>query len=135
LATTPPNALVAPATSSIGVPGVARARAGRVASGVRSRPGGAVQPSLRCTAATSPSGATWNSTMMMTPKATVSKLPVVPISAGKVSCNTCFSEVIRPAPTMAPQMLAAPPITAMNRYSMPWLSENAAGLTKRWKWA
>ncbi len=52
-----------------------------------------------------------------------------------MSCNTCFASVMSVAPTTAPHTLPAPPTTAMNRYSMPWLMPNGVGFTKRCKCA
>ena len=45
-----------------------------------------------------------------------------------MSCSTCFASVISVAPTTAPHTLPAPPTTAMNRYSMPWLMPNGVGI-------
>ena len=52
-----------------------------------------------------------------------------------MSCSTCLASVRIVAPTTAPQTLPAPPTTAMNRYSMPWLMPNGVGLTNRCRWA
>jgi hypothetical protein len=46
-----------------------------------------------------------------------------------------LATVITEAPSTAPQTLPAPPTTAMNRYSMPWLIPNGVGLMKRWRCA
>ena len=53
------------------------------------------------------------------------------VISGPPSCSHCLSSVISVAPITAPQTLPAPPITAMNRYSMPWLMPKGLGLTKR----
>ena len=65
------------------------------------------------------------------PNTTISKLPLLPSSVGQDVLQHLLRSVISVAPTTAPHTLPAPPTTAMNRYSMPWLMPNGVGLTKR----
>ena len=68
---------------------------------------------------------------MPKPNTMTSKLPVWPSTLGSRSCSHCLSTVNTPAPTSAPQTWPAPPMTVMNRYSMPICRPNGFGLTKR----
>ncbi|MNQ84322.1 hypothetical protein D3C85_994460 [compost metagenome] len=76
-----------------------------------------------------------SSSTMPKPNTMTSKLPVWPSTLGSQSCNHCLATVNTPAPTSAPQTWPAPPMTVMNRYSMPICRPKGLGFTKRCMWA
>ena len=65
-----------------------------------------------------PSRARCRTMMVSRPNTTISKFPVAPISLGNWSCRNSLRKLTAVAPNTAPQTAAAPPSTAMNRYSV-----------------
>ncbi len=65
----------------------------------------------------------------------VSKLPCAPSSNGSRLCKRSLRIVTTAAPSSAPGMCAAPPITAISKYSMLASRPNGVGFTARWKLA
>ena len=128
-ATRPPNCLRALSTISKGPVMSRRARFANAGAGGTG--GAACRGSSRASHGHTPSRVRCSNRTISMPKTTTSKLPARPSKRGRMSCNSCFSKVMRVAPTTAPQTLPAPPTTAMKRYSMPWLMPNGVGLTNR----
>ena len=56
--------------------------------------------------------------IMSPAKMSISRRVVGPKIGRNRFCNSCLTEVTRPAPSIAPQTCPLPPITVMNRYSM-----------------